>query len=524
MKFVEHIIRGSSTPLIAGAVAVVYLVLVGFRGLGKTGVQWLQNSRQLAIDLAADPALFWQLSAADTPLVELAAAGLYLVSPRGSTEWILFGLSVLAGAVATSLVFYLARRLAGPLGGWMALFFLIVSAPWIGLFTRLDPTFALVPVLLAALCVWYAPGPSWWQKTLTSAPLWAVSILLWTGTLVVLGLVLAVALLAPVVAERSEHDGLFAGATLTLDRLATPAAALGLLLLYPLFWPAPVEGLLAFLLAAVDVEAPSLVFRGHFYPPHRPPWYFGLAWLFEQLPLALVIAYVAGFLWAFIGVHTEARQMALSSTAVALALLAMPVFFRSPRPLGAEFGVLFVAFATPIASLVVCRFFSLTLGLGAPSTKVRQVAVSAFVLAGISILVEAPRAMESPETFRSPMTARIVGWSAAEDMPLREEILPLRLIEISGARGNARLYVGSWGPYLRLYERMGLLTEVRLTEDRHRAHASIRQVPPVFANQDQLYDSGYDDPLDDATTTVVPNIHRPLFLLDRRVRRVKRSD
>ncbi len=524
MKLINDLIRGHLAPLFAGAIAVLYLVLVGFRGVGRSSVDWLEGSRQLAMDLANEPASFFDLSASSTSLIELFGAFVYLLTPTGYSEWALFGFSVLAGAVATALIFYLASRLAGALGGWMALFFLISSAPWIGLFTRLDPTFLLVPIILAALCVWYAPGPSWWKKSLVAAPLLAVGTLLWAGTLIILGLVLIVELLVPLTRKKADLPGLVDGPTLELDRLTTPLVMVGLLLLYPLFWPAPVESLIEFLLAPLAAAPPEFVFRGSLYPPDRPPWYFGLAWIFEQMPLAVVIGFLAGIFWVFTGVHTEKRRFALSCTAITLALLALPVIFRSPRPLGAEFGVIFVAFATPIAALVVCRFFSHALGQGAPSTKVRQVAIVAFLLGGISVLIEAPRAMESPETFRSPMTARLVGWSAGNDTPLREEILPLRMIEISGAKKGARLYRGDWGSYLDIYERMGVLGEVQTTDDRDSAYAAIRQVPAVFADRQNAYVGSYVPALQDSKTMLVPDIHRPLFFLDRTASVIERQE
>jgi hypothetical protein len=524
MKLLNDLIRGHLAPLFAGAIAVLYLVLVGFRGVARSSVDWLEGSRKLAIDVADSPSILFDLSAQSTSLIELYGAFVYLLTPAGYSEWAIFGFCVLAGAVSTSLIFYLGSRLAGALGGWMALFFLITSAPWIGLFTRLDPTFLLIPIILAALCIWYAPGPAWWKKSLASAPLFAIGTLLWSGTLIVLGLVLVVELLVPLTRQETDLKGLVDGPTLEIDRLTTPVLVFLLLLLYPLFWPAPVESLVEFVLADLAVPAPEIVFRGSLYPPDRPPWYFGMAWIFEQMPLAVVIGFLAGIFWVFTGVETEKKRFALSCTVISLALLALPVIFRSPRPLGADVTVLFVAFATPIAALVVCRFFTHALGQGAPSTKVRQVAIVAFILGGVSVLIEAPRAMESPETFRSPMTARMVGWSAGNDTPLREEILPLRMIEISGAGKGALLYRGDWGSYLDIYERMGLLGEIRTTDDRGSAYAAIRQAPAVFADPHHAYVGSYVPALEDSKTTLIPDIHRPLYFLDRTASLKERHD
>ena len=516
MKFVEPLIRGKFAPLVAAVVGLVYLTALGFRGVGESTIDWLEDSRQLAEDFTESPSVALDWTHESVALLELFGAFFYTLVPGGYTEWVLFSVSLVAGAVSTGLVFLLGRRLAGPLGGWLSLFFLLTCGPWMGLFTRLDPTFVLVPFIGGFLAVWYAETLRWWHRVLAGTPLLATAILLWPGTVVVLALLLVTELLCPVTGQSTDRPGVVDGPDIDIDRLLIPLATGLLLLAYPLFWPGPVDNLVAFFLATMEGAPAEFVFRGDAYPPARPPLYTGGAWIFEQLPLAVVGAVIAGILWCFGGMRGDDRRPAVGCAAVATALLTLPVIFRDPRPMGAEFGVLFVATAIPVASLVTCRFFSHALGRSAPSKKVRQVAIGAFLLAGASILLEAPRAVESPESFRSPMSARVTGWSASGDMPMREQILPLRLIEASGADRNTRLYRGDWERHLDVYERMRLLRDVATTGDPDRADVSIRPVPPIAAGPFNVHPATHRPPVEGTETEVVPDIHRPLFFIDRR--------
>ncbi len=510
------IIRGRLAPLFAGVIALYSLLVVGFRGFSASTLDWLERAEELADDIRESPQVVSDWSAETEGLVDIFAALIHLATP-GFSEWVLFGFSILAGATATAMVFFISQRLAGAIGGWMSLFFLLTCSPWIGPFTRVDPTFFVVPVLLGILIVWHARSLRWWWRSLVCAPLLVVGVLLWSGTAVVLALLLVVELLAPTHYQPAEQHGLLDGPSIRIDRIVTPVAALVLLALYPLFWPSPVEQIGEFFLAGLELPPAEFVFRGDAYPPARPPLYAGAAWLLEQVPLATVMAIGMGIIWTLRKTRTEDRRLVLGCAALALALLSFPVFFRNPRPLGAEFGVLFLAVAIPLASLVTCRFFAHALGRNAPSKKVRQVAIVAFLLAGISVLIETPRATESPETFRSPMTARLVGWSATGDMPMREDILPVRLIEVSGADRNNSLFSGGLEPYLERYRRMHLITDIRTTPDPTSADIAIRNVPPISADRFSIHPSSYMPPLPDSQTTVVPAIHRPRFLIDRAV-------
>ena len=514
MKFLRSLIRGHLAPVLAGIIGLVYLLMIGFRGFGSSTLTWISEGRKLAIELGETPFAELEWSAGEQSLIDIFAAFVYLATP-GVSEWVLFGLSVLAGAVATGLIFFIAQRMAGATGGWMALFFLLTCAPWMGLFTRIDPTFLLIPLLLSILVVWHSRRLSWWTRALLCPPLVALGILLWHGFLIVVALLIVVELIAPVSASPAEQPGLIAGPTINLDRLLIPIIALGLLFLYPLFGPEPLEGLLEFLLLPLEAPAAEFVFRGDAYPPDRPPVYMGAAWSFEQLPLALVGALSLGIIWAFIDRKSPDRRLVMSCAFLAVAMLFLPVFFRSPRPFGAEFTALFIATAIPLASMATCRFFSHALGRSAPSTKVRQVAIVGFLLAGVSILIEAPRAVEAPESHRSPMTARLVGWTATGDMPMREEMLPLRVIEFSGADRNTHLYSGGWEDYIEAYRRMRLLQDVETTSSPDTAEVAIRRVPPIAADRFSAYPATHIVPLPNSETVVMADIHRPYFFVDR---------
>ena len=516
MKQTLHrLFRGDLAPLTAALMGLVYIVAAGFRGLGDSTIDWLDASRELAADFAESPSVVSEWNVENVELIELFAALIYLVFPTGFEEWTLFVVSVVAGAAATGMVFAIGRRLAGTVGGWLSLIFLLTSAPWIGTFTRLDPTFLLLPVLLASLLVWYATGWAWWLRVAVGAPLFALGTMLWPGMIAVLAVILVIELLVPLDSTDAEAPGLVAAPTFEADRLLIPVVAALILLANPLFWPAPVDNLGQYVLTALEQPPAELLFRGSVYPPDRPPFYAGIAWIFEQLPLALALGTATGIVWTLGGMKSRHRRFGVGCAALAAGALALPVIFRDFRPLGAEVTVLFVAVGVPIAALVTCRFFTHALGRDAPSKKVRQIAIVAFLLAGVSILVEAPRAVESPETFRSPMTARITGWSAGGDMPLREKILPRKLIETSGADRNNRLYTGGWQRHIELYERMGLLDDIATTSNPDNAQVAIRPIPPISAGRFTVYPAEHIPPLEGADTTVIPDIHRPAFLIDR---------
>ena len=518
MTTLHSIFRGRLAPVAAGLVALAYMVVSGFRGIGASTMDWLGEARRLGREFADAPssALDWTHQTAG--FLEVFAALFYALLPAGYVEWVLFGCALAAGAVGTALIFAIAQKLAGAVGGWMALFFMLTCAPWLGTFTRLDPTFAVIPLILAVVLVWHAQDWTWWLRTAVCAPLLACGVLLWPGMALVIAILLAVELLIGPVQYSAAGRGLFAGPKLTVDRLVIPLAALGLLLLYPLFWPAPFEQLGQYFALAVETSPTQFVFRGDTYPPARPPIYTGAAWVFEQLPLAFVAALCAGILWAFGGIDSPDQRLSTSCAALATALMMTPVLFRTPRPMGIDFAVLVVATGIPVASLITCRFFSFALGRSAPTKKVRHVAIGTFVLAGISILIEVPRALESPESFRSPMSARLTGWSASGDMPMRQDLLPLKLIENSGADGDTPLYTAGWERHLEVYERMGLLDDVAITASPADADIAIRPVPAIAADRFSAYQANHLSALDGAHTIVVPDIHRPLFFIDRKPR------
>ena len=514
MNLFRSLIIGRLAPWMVAILGFCYVALTGFRGFSSSTLDWLERSRSLADEIAQSPAIVLEWSAEEVSLLELIGAAVTLITP-GHPEWVFFFLSALSAAIATAMIFVYSRRMAGPVGGWTAFFFIITCVPWFGLFTRMDLTFWVLPVLLGIIFTWHARALPWWKRTIVGAHLMAAGILMWPAMVLVIAILLAVDLIAPPTRKRSSQPGLMDGPSLPLDRVFAPLGALGLLLLYPLFWPNPGANLMNFFLVALETPAAEFVFRSQAYPPERPAFYTGAAWAFEQLPLAFVVTLILGLILSPKLARPGDRRLALTLVAVSISFLLLPVLFRQPRPFGMEFTVLFLATAIPIATLTACRFFSHALGQGAPSTKVRQVAIAAFLLVGISILIEAPAGMEAPERHRSPMTARLVGWSASGDQPAREDILPLRLIETSGADRQTPLYIGPWDRHLAAYRRMHLLADLSTTDDPTRARVAIRQIPPVSADRFSGYPATIAAPLPRSNTEIIAHIHRPFFLVDR---------
>lgn len=512
MKVLKSLLRGSLAPFFAGVLGLVYAVAVGFRGVDSRTLDWLQQSRELAEQFAASPSTAADWSAQSVSLLELFATAVYLLFSGSTPEWALVVFSLLAAAVSTAMVFFLTRRLAGPMEGWVSLFFLFTIAPWLGAFTRLEIAVFSLPIVLGVLIAWYAREVPWWARTAICAPLLVIGTLLWPPMVLVVAILVAVDLLSTTPATPADRRGLIDGPSLELDRAITPLVAVVLFLAYPLFWPDPVASAGQFFIDAMAVTPAEFVFRGSAYPPARPPLFTGGAWVFEQLPLALAVASTVGILWCFARIR---RRLALSLAAMSVMLLMLPVLLRTPRPFGLDFAPLFLATSVPLASLATRWFFTRALGPDAPSTRVRQIAIATFLLAGASIIFEAQSAIESPESFRSPMTARLTGWSASGDMPMRHDVLPLRIIDYSGADRNRALYTGGWSRHLEVYERMGLLDGIATTSNADSADVAIRAVPPVTADAYSSYPARYLGPLKDTETELVPELHRPLFLIDR---------
>jgi hypothetical protein len=194
--------------------------------------------------------------------------------------------------------------------------------------------------------------------------------------------------------------------------------------------------------------------------------------------------------------------------------LLFPVFFRDPRPLGAEFEILVIATASPLAAMITSRFFLYAMSSHSPSMKIRQVAIGAFFIAGISILWETGPAMTYPEAYRSPLTARMVGWSPGSEMPHREQLLPLDLLRSSASEPGQVLHSRGWENHLEAYRAMGLLDGIETTPDSDAATVAIRLVPPVAANRFASFIASYPPPLPDTQTRLAPEPHRPLFFID----------
>lgn len=514
MSSIHSFIIERRASLTAGVISLFYFAIIGFRGFGASGLAWFDRSIARARELVDSPTAFLEWSAEPQMMADFIGALAILATPL-TAGWTLVVLCALSAAISTALIFLISYRLAGPLGGWLSFFFLLTCGPWMGLFTRADPTALLVPLVLGIIIVWHS-DLSWWKRTLTGSPLLAVATLLWPGALLLPAILLSIDLLVPVASRESNQSGLFSAPSVSIDRLLTPIMALLLLGLSPFFWSAPVENLGAFFLSALELPAADLVFRGQVYPPSRPPFYFGAAWLAEQLPFLTILAMGCGIAFCRRSPAPQDRRFSLSLASITVGLLLLPVFFRGPRPLGAEYVVLVVATGVPLATLVTCRFFSHALGSNSPSMKIRQVAIATFLVAGGSILLEMPAAHQAPESYRSPLTARLVGWSPATDMPQRHNILPLELLRSTASAPDQILHTGGWEKYLEIYGSMGLLSDINTTAEPERATIAIRPVTPVAAGRFVSYDSTYLVPLSNTRTRLFPGLHRPIFLIDER--------
>ncbi len=507
---------GRPAPWWVASAALITLAMLGFRGFGEAGLDWLEGARaQAAATAGGDLSGWWELRPGG--MLEALTGLLMLISPL-NPEWTVAVTGVMAGVVSTVLVFLVAARLGGGLCGWVAVFFLFTSAPWLGVFTRGDPAAVVVPLVLGLVILWRGPlrPTPWWVRGVGGALCLAVGFLIWPGMALVAAALLLLDLAVPSRGRVSALQGVGAGAEVPLDRLLICLGAVGLLLVMPWAGPSPVEAMGGFIEGFLAAPAEVVLFRGGVYPPARPPWYFGIALALEALPVATAVAILAGMATCGSGHLTERGQrMAQSLAVLAVMMLGLPVVFRGAIPLGADVSVIFLGLAAPLASYGVCRFFTAVLSARAPVLKIRQIAIAVYFLVAASILVEVPRGVVHPEAYRSPLTARIAGWEVASDVPARVEILPWRLVR-AVATDTERFWSSGWERHLAAYGEMGLIGPGAVSPDGDRATVYVRPVTAVSAGHRGSFPAVQRPAMPGAEVEVWEHRGRPVFFVDRK--------
>ena len=501
MNLINSILRGRLAPFVAALIGLAQIAVIGFRGVDRRGLQWLERSRQLGTSYREEPTQWLSHAPTDLALIDVYGASFFVLSPS-LAPWLLFAATATSAALCAGLTFALGRRLSDPLTGWLALGLLLCTAPWFATYTSIDPTAMMVPLWLGILLLWHHQTLTWWARALFVGPLLTTAILLWPpSTFLIL-----VLLITSLVAHRRSLP------TFALHRLLPTALAAGGLFAYPFLWPDTLANLQTLLLMPLQLPPDQILFRGTAYPPETLPPYFGYLFLQEQLPLAIAVATTLAVLWGLRALlsrratHLESDLLWLS-----ILLLFLPPVLNTPFPHDASLPLITMVLLLPLASDAGRRFFLWTLSRSAPTKKTRQIALATYLLLMTSILLEVPRAAESPEAFRSPMTARLTGWSAAQDMASRSPILPTDMITDLQPHPDASLYESPWEDFLDLYADMNLLDDLSRTDDPADADFAIRPIPTIHPSIDY---STTHPPLPDSKTTAIPAIHRPLFLID----------
>ena len=490
IKTNHPLITGRPAPFLAALAGLTSTVIIGFRGFGDPGLAWLdrsQNGLQHLLQSPPEPTL----------LIDLFAAGLSrLPLAQG---WILVGLTFLASALTTGLLFQLGRQLNGVLTGWIAVFFALTAAPYMGIFTSADPTALAIPLVAALILAWFSDLPPWIRGGLCGLLLALTALSTPFAALLILVFLLVIA------ARRSE---------ISLDHLLAPLLASALLLAALSLWGPPLAVLHHLWLSPLSQSPDLLLFRGQIYPPRRPPLYFGAAWILEQLPIVTAIVLLLSLFLAPKFLKGKERHQAITLSFIALLLMLLPVFLRTSRPLGLHFEALFLLASLPLGAVITVHFLGYCMGPDAPALRLRRFAIAVFVVIATGILLESRSSLAYPESQRSPLTARLLGWSVTSDLPQREPFLPLEVVRLSLEPSQALLYLHPWEDHLHAYAQMGLISANRLTDDPENATTSIRALPAIALTRFARYDQGFVLQTLEGSTRAIPGRHRPIFFID----------
>ncbi len=504
MNLFNSLIRGRLAPILAATFGLLQVLIIGFRGADESVIQWWRRARELGQTWRSNPGDILAHPPTHDSFIDAYGASFFTLAPD-LAPWLLVVVIAFAGALSTGLAFALGRRLSRAITGWLCVAMLLCCAPWLGAFTAADPTALLLPLWLGGLLLWHHKRLPWWSRALFTSPVFALAILVWAPSI----LLVAVLLLRSILSQNASLKAF------ALHRLVPAVLGVLCLLAYPFFWPDPLSSIQAFLFLPLEMDPTVLLFRDATYPPGGLPLYFGLVFLIEQLPLALATAVCCGLVWTLWKLrHRKATPLQTDLFLLSIALLLLPTLVGTPFPQGMGLALLTLAMMAPLGAEATRCFFVFTLSRSAPSKNARQIALTTYLLLMSSILMEVPRAITAPEAFRSPMTARLTGWSAAGDMPTRSPLLPIELIKFASPNPNSTLYVEPWEDTLQTYQQMSLLGDLQITDTPAEADFMIRPIPSIHSDAHSTYPAHAVPPLPSSTTEVFPVVHRPLFLID----------
>ncbi|TXD38617.1 hypothetical protein FRC98_06970 [Lujinxingia vulgaris] len=433
-------------------VAAILVFFIGYRGTTPEGLAWLERGLTRARALSAGN-LNALLDVEGIFAADLAATLISAISPTHAARNVHL-LGVGCAAISTALIGALALRLGGPRSALAASALALGALPWLGLFGAHAPDAIVIPLTLAFLWLWTLPAIHPLGIALAAALL-ALLGLSWIGAFALMILLVA----AEILGDRDEEGGTI----LRLDHLLILAFGTALFLSFPGFWPDPAKTIPDVFLDLLLASGPELVFRGHTYPPTRPPLTIGpMTWLEATSPAVLLPAVFGLFLarpWRWL----RRQRLARALFALIAASVLLPWLARGPSAWGVDMSALAIAaLAILSAPGVVVALSAMRAHLKPPFEKLAWIAP--VLLIGVALAPALVGPSDVFETTRYTLPARAFSEPTGHDAPARSALLPVDFLQ-QAARLHGPLDPGEFREFTDLYIAMGELDATVVAPD-----------------------------------------------------------
>ncbi|RDV38952.1 hypothetical protein DV096_09175 [Bradymonadaceae bacterium TMQ3] len=437
--------------LAIGILTTILVAIIGYRGTTPEGLAWLARGLTRAHGLRSGDlgVLFARegIYAAD-----LAATLISAITPEHAAR-VVHLLGVACAAISTTLVGAMALRLGGPRSAVAASLMVLCSLPWLGLFGAQAPDAVIVTLTLIFLWLWTSP-------TIHPLGIAAAAVLLamlglsWIGAFALAILLVAAELLG----DRDKASGII----LRLDHLLILLFGTGLFLAFPGFWPDPATSLPDVFLDPLLASGPELVFRGHTYPPARPPLTIGLmSWVEATSPAVLVTAIFGLYLARPWGKLVELR-LARALGALFVASVLLPWLARGPSAWGVEMSALAIAALAILSAPGIARLADRRTSIAPRFARAMWPIIAALIAVSLAPALFGPS--DVFETTRYPLPARIFSGPTAHDAPARNTLLPVDfLAEVHEEHGP--IDPGEFRAMTELYVTMGALATAAIASE-----------------------------------------------------------
>ncbi|TXD39677.1 hypothetical protein FRC96_06550 [Lujinxingia vulgaris] len=429
-----------------GIIAAALVATLGYRGTTPDGLAMLERGLTRAQGLRTGD-LGALLSLEGIYVADLAATFFSAITPAFAARWMHL-LNIACVALSTLFVGAMALRLGGPRSALAAALVALCALPWLGLAGAHAPDAMIVTLTLAFLWLWTAPTihP---LGIAAAATLLAMLGLSWIGAFALAVLLVAAELLG----DRDAAGGII----LRLDHLLILIFGTALFLAFPGFWPDPAQTLPDVFLEPLLASGPELVYRGHTYPPARPPLTIGLMTWVEATSPAVLVAMLLGLYLARPWRWLREQRLARALVALLLASVLLPWLARGPSAWGVEMSALAIAALAILCAPGLAHLTELEQG----SKRTPGFARTRLALvAGLIAVSIAPAFFGPPDVFeatRYPLPSRVFSGPAAHDAPARTALLPVDFLA-EAHKAHGAINPGEFRATTDLYVAMGALS------------------------------------------------------------------